>query len=694
MDWVNALAFKLYTGPTGKYVIHMNGKKKTKIDVPRNITNKKMARNWIKQQQKPKTKPSPPRNAKGHVIGEKFPRVKENLPAPPVINKVLFNCGTKLFKQIRKSNGATGFMANKVVPLPNRRLYTVRNGSFNIKPGIAKIGSGQQGVVFLGYTSEKAAHGTGVIIKVCPEDKTAPKQNSVVEFDIQKKLFDVVPRHIPKPYALVKCKNYVNPDKVWPTNRSSRYDYVKQYVEFSEYATGGSLYAWLTKMTSRVTEGLLQSIITQVLRSLAKIMRKYPEFRHNDLHLDNVLVKQGAWTKYPTVVLADFGWARLTKKGSNPMVNGAGAANQAGIGPLTSSRYDMHLFLNELQKWIQRNEPERFPKALDFIYRILPEGYRGTVSEYINDGRLRYNIAYPGLPALETVIKDPYILGARQYMNNLEEGPKRLARQAAYKANNSPNVKALKLTTPPKAKTKTPSPPKPKPKAPSPARNLPKNLANVSPKTFLKLSPASKAKVMAARRAKAGAPKGKLLAVPTVANSVTARKKASPRKRINTAAQNVRISPRVLRTNKFNKLRTRLLVNNNRSYSNRWAEARQKAIAVLENRLRRGLPMFTPSPVRLPSLPPPLSPIGPPPARKSSPKRASPPKAAGGRAVKNLNMRMNGNRVKLRVDGGRPVYANGAAVSLDYLKAMAARYGVSTKGLRSKADIAKAIFSS
>ena len=698
MDWVNALAFKLYTGPNGKYVIHMNGKKKTKIDVPRNITNKKMARNWIKQQQAPKVKSrSPPRNGKGQIIGNKFPRVKVVPPEPHVINKVLFNCGTKLFKQVRKSNGATGFLANKVVPLPNRRLYTVRNGSFNIKPGIAKIGSGQQGVVFLGYTSEKAVHGSGVIIKVCPEDKTAPKQNSVVEFDIQKKLYEVVPRHIPKPYALVECKNYVNPDKVWPTNRSSRYDYVKQYVEFSEYATGGSLYAWLTKMSSRVTEGLLQSIVTQVLRSLAKIMRKYPEFRHNDLHLDNVLVKQGAWTKYPTVVLADFGWARLTKKGSNPMVNAAGAANQAGIGPLTSSRYDMHLFLNELQKWIQRNGPERFPKALEFIYRILPEGYRGTISEYINDGRLKYNIAYPGLPALETVIKDPYILGARQYMNNLEEGPKRLARQAAYKANNSPNVKALKLTTPPKAKTKTPSPPKPKPKAPSPVRSKPKNLANVSPKTFMKLSPASKAKVTAARVAKkAGAPKAKFLPVPVVANAVTGRRPQSPRRRINTAARNVRISPRVMRSDKFNKLRFRVLEYNNRPYQNRLDEAHKKAIAMIENRLRRGLPMFTPSPPK--PLPPPLSPIGPPPARRSPPRRASPPKAkpaaAGGRAAKNLNMRMNGNRVKLRVNGGRPVYANGAAVSLDYLKTMAARYGVSIKGLRSKADIAKAIFSS
>lgn len=676
MEWVNSLAFKLYTGPTGKYVIHMDGKKKTKIDVPSTVTTKANARNWIKKHVKPVARAPAPRRVATVTAKNQ-----------PVVNKVLFNCSSKFFKQMRRTNGATGFMANKVVPLPNKRLYTVKNGAFNIKPGIAKIGSGQQGVVFLGYTNEKATYGSGVIIKVCPEEPAAPKQNSVVEFEIQKKLYEVVPRHVPKPFALIKCKDYVNPEKVWPTNRTNRYNYSTQYVEFSEYADGGSLYGWLSKMGSRVTEGLLQSIITQVLRTLDKIMRKYPDFRHNDLHLDNVLVKQGAWTKYPTVVIADFGWARLSKKGSNPLVNReSSAAAQAGIGPLTSSRYDMHLFLNEFQKWVNMHNPERFPKTLEFIYRTLPEGYRGNTNTYINDGRLKYNIQYPGLPKLSDVLKDKYILGARQYLDDLEEGPKRLARKAN---NTSPNVKANVLRTPIKSFKfpSPPRPPKPRAKTPSPARSLPKNLANVSPKTFLKLSPASKAKVMAARRAKAGAPKGKLLAVPTVANAITARKQASPRKRINTAAQNVRISPRVLRSNKFNKLRARMLVNNNRAYNNRWAEARNKAISVIKNRLRRGLPMFTPSPPK--PLPSPLSPLGPPPKRVSPPKRA-----AGGQAAKNLKMRMNGNRVKLLGNGGRVVYANGSATSMEYLKGLAAKYGVSTKGLRSKADIAKAIFSS
>jgi hypothetical protein len=69
-------------------------------------------------------------------------------------------------------------------------------------------------------------------------------------------------------------------------------------------------------------------------------------------------------------------------------------------------------------------------------------------------------------------------------------------------------------------------------------------------------------------------------------------------------------------------------------------------------------------------------------------------KAGGGRAVKNLKMRANGERIKMMGNAGRVVYANGSAVSMDYIKGIAARYGINIKGMRSKAEIARAIFSS
>jgi hypothetical protein len=49
-------------------------------------------------------------------------------------------------------------------------------------------------------------------------------------------------------------------------------------------------------------------------------------------------------------------------------------------------------------------------------------------------------------------------------------------------------------------------------------------------------------------------------------------------------------------------------------------------------------------------------------------------------------------RFKVPGPSGRLVYADGSSVSMNFLKGLAARKGVNTKGLRSKDAIAKAIF--
>jgi len=125
----------------------------------------------------------------------------------------------------------------------------------------------------------------------------------------------------------------------------------------------------------------------------------------------------------------------------------------------------------------------------------------------------------------------------------------------------------------------------------------------------------------------------------------------------------------------------------NESFNNAWSRARLTAINKIQARINNNKPPFTPSP-----LPPPLSPIGPPP----KPKAPNAPKPKAKRSARNnLGMKLSpsSGRVKLKApNSGRLVYANGAAVSLQYLKNMAARYNVNIKGMRSKANIARKIF--
>jgi hypothetical protein len=50
-------------------------------------------------------------------------------------------------------------------------------------------------------------------------------------------------------------------------------------------------------------------------------------------------------------------------------------------------------------------------------------------------------------------------------------------------------------------------------------------------------------------------------------------------------------------------------------------------------------------------------------------------------------------RIKVRGPSGRLVYANGAAISMNFLKNLARQRGKNIAGLRSKVEIAKRIFS-
>ena len=210
----------------------------------------------------------------------------------------------------------------------------------------------------------------------------------------------------------------------------------------------------------------------------------------------------------------------------------------------------------------------------------------------------------------------------------------------------------------------------------------------MTPRRFLKLSPITRARAAAIRKAAKG--KGKGPAQPNkprknASTNATAKRRPSPRRMPARVASGVRITPRTLRSSKFNSFAASLLnTNSSIPYQNRWNAARAKAIKAVEVRLTAGKPAFSPSPVRRqpspvkrPRLPSPLSPLGPPPARRSP---------SG--VVKSASS----GRYKIAGPSGRLVYANGSAVSMDFIKALASRKGVNTKGLRSKEAIARAIF--
>ena len=768
VSWIDSGQFKIVNRNGRRYVFRKNNSGNTEINIPRNIDisrGKGLVKAWLKRN------PNKVRNPTSFKPKKKTPnRPALKLNISPFPNAVPFNCGTNFFKKVRNSNGKTGFQATKLAN--HNKLYTVPNGKMTVNKGMAQLGKGTQGIVFLAYTGPRANN--PVTIKVVPKYPSNKRQVAEFEFYLQKKLYAIHPGNIvPKPYKMIKCKDFI-PVSSWKNaNKKPGYDYSDQTVIFSEYMDGGSLSDWLNKMSGRLDERFIQNLIRRILEMLFLISKRIPAFRHNDLHLDNILVRENRppiTTRSARFYMNDFGWA-YTGKGTNPMVDSGKYESSFGIGPKTSSRYDMHLFLNELHKWLQRNGGKaKYPKAMGFIEKYLPEGYRGSSTKYINESRLRYGMEHKSLPKLVDIVKDKYVVTASNGNSPAyNRSPKYAPNSPVYKVNS--NMKYLYNTAykspktfqrgiKPRSKSKTKAKKRPssqkksksgssaKPRrlsfssvkknkstnsnmsfSPVKPRRLsfsPKkmNWAKVSPRTFLKLTPRRRALVAAARGGKKNnKPRGmlvknvaltrgapvvretfrmativpKFMKVPNVAGGARQHTKVAPNlPKAKSASANNKITQNMLKSKKFNALRVKLTSpGNGNNYYNRWNAARLKAIKHVENRLKRGWPPFSPSPVRRPS-PPRAAPA-------PAPRNRSPPNARLAAILQRskLNNRRKKYRVaftpktgRMKVEGnkGRLSYVNGAGVSLDYLKRIAAEYKVNITGLRSKVAIANKIF--
>ena len=302
------------------------------------------------------------------------------------------------------NNGRTGYHLTSAAPNGSlRTVYNVAKGRKTIRPGMARLASGQQGVVFLASTD--SAGKRKIIIKVSPSDKayTAANQAARVEYNIQKALYKVAPRHIPKPIKFFEQNLFV-PLSTFTERRPSIFNYSKQMVMYTEYAHGGTLKSWMRKMGSRITDKAMADMIRQVIGTLKKIHSKYPEFRHNDLHLGNILVDDTG--KKPRFLLTDFGLSRLTKRGSNPVIN-SGSYRNFGISNTTSYKYDLHYFLNVLDNEITSGLPE----TRAFLGRMLQGSYRGANTNNVYLYRLVNGASNAGLPSFTEILKDPFLSG-------------------------------------------------------------------------------------------------------------------------------------------------------------------------------------------------------------------------------------------------------------------------------------------
>jgi len=217
------------------------------------------------------------------------------------------------------------------------------------------------------------------------------------EFDINKVLYEASKKSVLRPYKYVPCNG--------------------DAATLVDYASNGSLRTYFPRFGRSLKAEDFRRIIAQVLRGLASIQKKYPKFRHNDLHDGNVAL-DGELNAY----LFDFELASIPERGFiGPQIP------NAGIYTDNARIYDFHFFLSSMYNLLMftlRN-PLEASDAIRFITRHIPPrfinptvqqngmllvaGFRltKTAQDYIRSGRKPQLMS-----TVDQILSDPYIKNA------------------------------------------------------------------------------------------------------------------------------------------------------------------------------------------------------------------------------------------------------------------------------------------
>jgi len=256
------------------------------------------------------------------------------------------------------------------------------------------LGKGQYGKVYRGKLSQNSKK--YVVYKSINTNDPVQEKVAYAEYDIAKKLNSENITGIPKVYKIKTCEK-----------SSTSQTRILLYSEFIDGLDGNG---WI-KSKKTINEWEWKSIIIQVVYTLYKIHKKFPTFRHHDLHLGNIMIKN-VETKDIIINLSnenfkinnaglevaiiDFGFSSMSGV-SNPMAMDEDFKNLYGIYPNSSISYDLHFFLNAIYNYVSRCNPTITNCTVknsikQLIMNIIPQVFLGRgPSKGLNHFRLQKN---------------------------------------------------------------------------------------------------------------------------------------------------------------------------------------------------------------------------------------------------------------------------------------------------------------
>jgi serine/threonine protein kinase len=348
------------------------------------------------------------------------------------------------------------------------RIPKQRNGKtvLNYGKGVP-LSEGQFGATYRG-----SINANGKRYVAYKEVKIDPRDTTPGAFEFEFKVAQNLKKFsVPDTYLFKSCPIQNKEPKKIRTNNGRVIQPEKRTqakdILYMELIDGESFHKWFRNTNPSLAA--VKSVLAQVFDNLYRIHRKYPTFRHRDLHLGNVMVVEtGKKSKYTwkvgdkefeqenpgvTAYIIDFGLSYWSYRMPNPDT-ARGGYEHAGIykDRPGSIYYDTHRFLYSIYRMIRQpaNTKERAIK--NFIEQLIPKEYLEFNGPYTSNGMLitKKLPKVTNLPTFKDILTHPFLTGEKA-----PNRPKTLTEALGM----IPKAKTpVKAKTPPKPKTKTPSP--------------------------------------------------------------------------------------------------------------------------------------------------------------------------------------------------------------------------------------------
>ena len=352
---------------------------------PRVLPPPRSKNNTINSPSAPGYDPNSPHYNPSSPNKSKINTLKNNLKYQPLCTPQNF-----LYRDFKIRNSSRSYF-NYVMSKNNDGFSDVLAVPKEASRGVVLVAKGNEGVVFMGCIDDTCKN--KVLIKVSAAGKVRganyKSSPGVIEFkinmDMWRKCHKESP-HIVAPYSQLMCKmneaflNWSYPN-MGPSVRAIANGVERGtervLISYYEFFNGGNLLDWILRHRATLAEKDIKIILFQILYTLMICYKKVPSFRHNDIHLQNILVKTEGVAKTGTTTygkfkvpnngvftaLGDFGWAHSLNR-PNPKVVGGRYAHE-GITQNKHVRQDLHFFLSSFYKVL--TQAKKWPQASAFI---------------------------------------------------------------------------------------------------------------------------------------------------------------------------------------------------------------------------------------------------------------------------------------------------------------------------------------